>query len=87
MPAVSRKTINALKNGIFQLKNWKKHYVFCLKQELYQTHTIPTNYRRYAGKWECHIGGRNSDWLMVWEQNDTELTLLMLRTGSHADIY
>lgn len=41
----------------------------------------------YAGMWERHIGGRNSDWLMVWSQNDTELTLLMLRTGSHSDIF
>lgn len=60
---------------------------------LSETGTLPDTYNphklsgRYADKWECHIGGRNSDWLMVWEQNDTELTLLMLRTGSHADIY
>ncbi len=42
---------------------------------------------KYAGTWECHINGRNSDWLMVWEQDDTALTLLMLRTGSHSDIF
>ena len=41
----------------------------------------------YAGKWECHIKGRNSDWIMVWDQNDTELSLLLLRTGSHSDIF
>lgn len=40
-----KKDYKRLKNGIFQLKNWKKHYVFCLKQEPYQIHTIPTNYR------------------------------------------
>ena len=60
---------------------------------LADTGTLPPEYRphklsgEYAGKWECHIGGRNSDWLMGWEQNDTELTLPMLRPGSHADIY
>lgn len=54
---------------------------------------LPPEYRAhklvgdYAGKWECHISGPNSDWLMVWDQNDTELTLLMLRTGSHSDIF
>ncbi len=54
---------------------------------------LPTEFRphkltgNYAGKWECHINGRNSDWLLVWEQNDTTLTLLMLRTGTHADIF
>lgn len=57
------------------------------------TGTLPPEYRphklsgKYAGKWECHISGPNSDWLMVWEQNDTELTLLMLRTGTHSDIF
>ncbi|MBD5292689.1 MAG: type II toxin-antitoxin system mRNA interferase toxin, RelE/StbE family [Bacteroides sp.] len=41
----------------------------------------------YAGQWECHINGRNSDWLLVWEQNDNALTLLMIRTGSHSDLF
>ena len=27
------------------------------------------------GIWECHI---QPDWLMTWEQNDTQLTLLFL---------
>ena len=55
--------------------------------------TLPPEYRPhklsgdYAGRWECHINGRNSDWLLVWEQNDPQLTLLMLRTGSHADLF
>ena len=36
------------------------------------------------GQWECHI---LPDWLLLWEQNDTELTLLMLNTGTHADLF
>ena len=41
--------------------------------------SLPTTYRPhqlsgdYGGCWECHIKG---DWLLIWEQNDTELTLL-----------
>lgn len=35
-------------------------------------------------QWECHI---QPDWLLIWEQNDTELTLLMLNTGTHADLF
>jgi len=35
---------------------------------------------RFTGLWECHI---QSDWLLIWAQNDTELTMLMTRTGSH----
>lgn len=37
----------------------------------------------YAGCWECHI---EPNWLMVWLQNDTELTLLFMRTGTHSDL-
>ena len=36
------------------------------------------------GVWECHI---EPDWLMIWEQNDTQLTLLFLQTGTHADLF
>ena len=38
----------------------------------------------YAGSWECHLKG---DWLLIWEQNDTELTLLFTGTGSHANLF
>lgn len=51
---------------------------------------LPSKYRPhvlhgdYEGDWEAHIG---SDWLLVWEQNDEELTLLMLTTGTHSDLF
>lgn len=59
-------------------------------QILADTGALPEQYRShklsgtYEGCWECHI---KPDWLMVWQQNDTELTLLFLRTGSHSDIF
>lgn len=62
-------------------------------QILVETGSLPLEYRphklsgKYVGKWECHINGQNSDWLLVWEQNDTELSLLMLRSGTHSDIF
>ncbi|MDE6337951.1 MAG: type II toxin-antitoxin system YafQ family toxin [Muribaculaceae bacterium] len=62
-------------------------------QILVENGCLPPEYRphklsgTYSGRWECHINGRNSDWLLVWEQNDTTLTLLMLRTGSHSDLF
>lgn len=52
--------------------------------------SLPPQYRphklsgRFYGAWECHI---EPDWLLVWEQNDTELTLLMIETGTHSDIF
>ena len=38
----------------------------------------------FVGQWECHI---QPDWLMTWEQNDKQLTLLFLHTGSHSDLF
>lgn len=51
---------------------------------------LPANYRPHKltgdcrGQWECHI---KPDWLLVWERHDDELVLLMLNTGTHADIF
>ncbi len=38
----------------------------------------------YDGLWECHI---QPDWLLIWEQNDSELTLIFIDTGSHSDLF
>ena len=35
-----------------------------------------------AGYWECRI---EPDWLLVWDEDDSTVTLL--RTGTHADIF
>ena len=51
---------------------------------------LPQTYRphklsgQYAGSWECHLKG---DWLLVWEQNDTEFTLLFTGSGTHSDLF
>ena len=57
---------------------------------LAKTGALPAEYRphnqsgQYAGCWECHI---QPDWLMIWEQNDTELFLLLTNTGTHSDLF
>ncbi len=57
---------------------------------LQKTGTLPQQYKPhklsgdYENCWECHI---KSDWLLVWKQNDTELILLFIATGSHADLF
>ena len=51
---------------------------------------LPSNYHPHKlsgnrdGQWECHL---QPDWLMVWEQNDEELRLLFMQTGTHADLF
>ena len=51
-----------------------------LPQE-YRPHKLVNQKREI---WECHI---QSDWLMTWEQNDTQLMLLFLQTGTHSDLF
>ena len=54
------------------------------------TGSLPAQYRPHKlsgskdGQWECHI---QPDWLMTWQQNDTQLMLLFLQTGTHADLF
>ena len=47
----------------------------------YQPHKLKADKR---GLWECHI---QPDWLMTWEQDDRQLTLLFLQTGTHSDLF
>jgi mRNA interferase YafQ len=51
---------------------------------------LPNEYKphklsgKYKGFWECHI---EPDWLLIWGQNDRELTLLLVDTGTHSDLF
>jgi len=47
----------------------------------YKPHKL---FGKYIGCWECHI---KPDWLLIWEQNDSVLTLLFLNTGTHSDLF
>lgn len=49
--------------------------------EKYKPHKLSGNYENC---WECHIKG---DWLLIWMQNDQELTLLFTNTGTHSDLF
>ena len=81
---------------------FKKEFRRCIKRGLNMklltdamdlleaTGSLPAQYRPHKlsgnmdGIWECHI---QPDWLMTWEQNDMQLTLLFLRTGTHSDLF
>lgn len=57
---------------------------------LQETGTLPEQYRphklhgNYKGCWECHI---NPDWLLIWEQDDRQLRLIIVDTGTHSDLF
>lgn len=63
------------------------HRVITLLQE---NGSLPAEYKphilseQFSECWECHI---KPDWLLVWKQNDEELTLMLLNTGTHSDIF
>ena len=71
----------------------KRGYKMVLLEETIQmladTGKLPPEYKphklsgNYTGCWECHI---KPDWLLIWQQNDTVLTLLFLNTGTHSDL-
>ena len=57
---------------------------------LQETGSLPMQYHphklsgKFEGLWDCHI---KSDWLLIWQQNDTELVLIMTDTGTHTDLF
>jgi len=57
---------------------------------LQQSGKLPPQYKphklsgKYAGCWECHI---KPDWLLIWQQNETEFILLFLSTGTHSELF
>jgi mRNA interferase YafQ len=34
--------------------------------------------------WECHV---QSDWLLIWKQNDADLILVLTNSGTHSDLF
>ena len=73
-----------------QKRGLDMHLIFDAIHLLEMTGTLPVQYKphklkgNFNGLWECHI---KPDWLMTWNQNDKELTLLFLQTGTHSDIF
>ena len=57
---------------------------------LADTGTLPAQYHPHRlsgnrqGQWECHI---QPNWLLIWEQNERELILIMVNTGTHSDLF
>lgn len=54
--------------------------------EEYKNHKL-VNYIKGEECWECHLKGRKSDWILVYQYDDNELILYMLDTGSHSEVF
>lgn len=57
---------------------------------LQKTGKLPSKYKPhklssdYQGCWECHI---KPNWLLIWEQDDNQLRLILIDTGTHSDLF
>ncbi|WP_425445669.1 hypothetical protein [Trichococcus patagoniensis] len=38
-------------------------------------------------RWDIHIGGKNSDWVLIFYYAPSRNTIIFERTGSHADLF
>ena len=47
----------------------------------YSPHKLTGDYKNC---WECHI---QPDWLLVWQINEKTNTLILIRTGTHSDLF
>ena len=47
----------------------------------YKSHTLIGNYKNH---WECHI---KPDWLLIWVFNPEEKEIVLVRTGTHSDLF
>jgi len=83
-------------------KQFEKDYKLCNKRGfkiallhtifelLEKDGTIPLKYKphrltgNYKGFWECHI---QPDWLLIWEKQEKEKNIQLIRTGTHADLF
>lgn len=53
----------------------------CPLDEKYRDHELTGNYRNFR---ECHI---EPDWLLIYRIEKGELTLALVRTGTHSDLF
>jgi len=49
--------------------------------ERYTPHKLSGN---YVNCWECHL---RQDWLLIWECNEDQKEIRMIRTGTHSDLF
>jgi mRNA interferase YafQ len=54
------------------------------KNKLAEKHKAHTLKGSFSGYWECHI---QPDWLLIWEVDDANNTITLVRTGTHSDLF
>ncbi|MCA9766533.1 MAG: type II toxin-antitoxin system mRNA interferase toxin, RelE/StbE family [Carnobacterium sp.] len=57
-----------------------------LPEEEYRAHLLEPR-KEYFNCWECHISGRNSDWLLIYKFYSDENLVSFIRTETHSDVF
>lgn len=47
----------------------------------YHPHILSGNFSKH---WECHV---KPDWLLIWQQDEKEKEITLVRTGTHSDLF
>lgn len=47
----------------------------------YKAHKLAGN---YINNWECHL---KPDWLLIWQIDEKQKTIILVRTGTHSDLF
>ena len=59
-------------------------------ERLRKTGTLPLIYKphklqgNFIGFWEAHI---KPDWIIIWDKQDETKTIILVRTGTHSDLF
>ena len=83
-------------------KRFGRDYKKCMKKHLpielldnliitlAENKPLPAKYKahklegEFFNCWECHL---QPDWLLIWQKNETEETIYLVRTGTHSDLF
>ena len=68
------------------LSYYGKWYILLNPEAIYpffkhKPHILSGNYSKH---WECHV---LPDLLLIWIQNDSEESIILVRGGSHSDLF
>lgn len=86
-----KKDLKRLQKRNYQLETLKTAITMIMEEiplpeETYRTHRLEPA-KDYLDCWECHIAGRNSDWLLIYKYYPSEDLVVFIRTGTHADLF
>ena len=80
-----KKSLNLSYRRNFDLKLLKGVIYTLAKGDKLEAKHHPHTLKGYrTAVWECHI---NSDWLLTWQYTNDGLILILLDTGTHADLF